>query len=558
MLRLAAGLVVLAIPLSISGCGETKDSAIETMCDFSLKRGQCSRCMCMGKTGKCTGEVHCIACSAPYTFVKANDTAMPFRHGTCTIECLDVARPQMPKNALDFNGKEWPTACWNGTDEQHFFIIGDWGGILQSGAKPLTFKNRPNIVDPIDLYAQSYVADKMADVAAEKEPKFIINGPGLAGVEWWGVLGNHDYGGYHYNVHWDQNIFYTWHAPNSRWLTPALFWKRKAQFRNFSADFFFVDTNKVDTYQTPDVDPEHNICARSHNVPPQPLGCNGTSITSPDTCWSFFRRPVESAEILAGAAAGDLLCRLADYRDSLSTLLRTMSGETPYVISGGGGGITSEILPTKTGEDDGYGFMDVIIKHDSMHIYLYSHGGVDKKTIIRHTMQVRLNLSNIKRDIDEEDEYSEEDFENKVGSEAIGMTVPKAQQVHNNIPPLALGGIGDPAPPKATSKTLKKHGLVPLAEVFKRKAQRNFRDLSMYCDDLTLLMKPRGPKKTMSKSKSAVQLPPLVHEAGQNSPGDVAPPLPPDLTRSGWHYPTQAIVHDHFHYHYHVPADSLP
>ena len=458
MLRLAAGLVVLAIPLSISGCGETKDSAIETMCDFSLKRGQCSRCMCMGKTGKCTGEVHCIACSAPYTFVKANDTAMPFRHGTCTIECLDVARPQMPKNALDFNGKEWPTACWNGTDEQHFFIIGDWGGILQSGAKPLTFKNRPNIVDPIDLYAQSYVADKMADVAAEKEPKFIINvgdnfypggisspgtcnaetdktdaaggiiftnifekiyqGPGLAGVEWWGVLGNHDYGGYHYNVHWDQNIFYTWHAPNSRWLTPALFWKRKAQFRNFSADFFFVDTNKVDTYQTPDVDPEHNICARSHNVPPQPLGCNGTSITSPDTCWSFFddlwsRQKSWLAQQLETSSADWQIivthyppyfepCRsdvwetyLAKYGVDLyisgHTHLQNVSfqGETPYVISGGGGGITSEILPTKTGEDDGYGFMDVIIKHDSMHIYLYSHGGVDKKTIIRHTMQVR-------------------------------------------------------------------------------------------------------------------------------------------------------------------------
>lgn len=29
------------------------------------------------------------------------------------------------------------------------------------------------------------------------------------------------------------------------------------------ADFFFVDTNKVDTYQTPDVDPEHNICSSS-------------------------------------------------------------------------------------------------------------------------------------------------------------------------------------------------------------------------------------------------------------------------------------------------------
>ena len=54
------------------------------------------------------------------------------------------------------------------------------------------------------------------------------------------------------------------------------------------AEFFFVDTNKVDTYANPDVDAEHNICSRSHNQPPLPLGCNGTSITGPDTCWKFF------------------------------------------------------------------------------------------------------------------------------------------------------------------------------------------------------------------------------------------------------------------------------
>ena len=34
-------------------------------------------------------------------------------------------------------------------------------------------------------------------------PVSTLQGPGLDGVEWWGVLGNHDYGGYHYNVHWD-------------------------------------------------------------------------------------------------------------------------------------------------------------------------------------------------------------------------------------------------------------------------------------------------------------------------------------------------------------------
>jgi ABC-type cobalamin/Fe3+-siderophores transport system ATPase subunit len=39
----------------------------------------------------------------------------------------------------------------------------------------LTFKNRPQVVEPIDSHAQSYVARKMAQVADEKRPKFVIN-----------------------------------------------------------------------------------------------------------------------------------------------------------------------------------------------------------------------------------------------------------------------------------------------------------------------------------------------------------------------------------------------
>ena len=78
----------------------------------------------MGKNGKCSGVAQCVACKAPYSFLKANETEA-FSHGTCAIECPDaIAKPKMPENALDLNGKEWPSACWNGTEEQHFFIIG--------------------------------------------------------------------------------------------------------------------------------------------------------------------------------------------------------------------------------------------------------------------------------------------------------------------------------------------------------------------------------------------------------------------------------------------------
>ncbi|CAE7752099.1 Acp5, partial [Symbiodinium pilosum] len=360
-------------------------------------------------------------------------------------------------NALDLNGHSWPAACFNDSRDQHFFIIGDWGGIL-SGSEPLTFKNRPTIIDPIDIHAQSFVANKMADIAKDSLPKFIVNvgdnfypggisspgtcnaethgtdaagsiifsnifekiykGPGLDGVEWWGVLGNHDYGGYHYNVHWDQNIFYTWGQqgqPKSRWLTPALYWSRQVFFRNFSVDFFFVDTNRADTDGNPDADPEHNICSRSHNQPPQPLGCNGTSITNPDTCWKWFldlwdeQKKWLADKLEASRAEWQILvthypptfepCRseawdsmLAKYGVDLyisgHTHLQQVHqsddfGGTTYVISGGGGGITADQLPTKTGEDDAYGFMDVVINHQTITITRYSHGGVDRRTVVR-------------------------------------------------------------------------------------------------------------------------------------------------------------------------------
>lgn len=444
------------LSVSLQGCGGGS-SNIETTCSETLARGQCSKCMCKASGSHCTSRMACVACRAPYVFSPLNATDdLSFAHGLCAIRCPENStRPAMPRNALEMNGQEWPMACFNGTEVQRFFIIGDWGGIL-SGTEPLTFKNRPQVVEPIDSHAQSYVARKMAQLADEKRPKFVINvgdnfypggisspgtcnaetdetdpageiifsnifekvykGPGLA-VEWWGVLGNHDYGGYHYNVHWDQNIFYTWHSPESRWLTPALFWKRTAQFRNFSAEFFFVDTNKVDTYQTPDVDPEHNICSRSHNQPPQPLGCNGTSITSPDTCWKFFddlwkeQKAWLAKELKSSSAEWQIIvthyppyfepCRsdvwtsyLADYGVDFyisgHTHLQKASNfqGTPYVISGGGGGITSETLPTTSGEDDGYGFMDVVITHDVLTVTRYSHGGVDNQTIVRGVTSV--------------------------------------------------------------------------------------------------------------------------------------------------------------------------
>merc|ERR1712151_924775 len=56
-------------------------------------------------------------------------------------------------------------------------------------------------------------------------------------------------------------------------------------------------------------------------------------------------------------------------------------GETAWVVSGGGGGITAEIIPHEDGDDDAYGFMDVAIQKDKMRIESISHSGVVRMSV---------------------------------------------------------------------------------------------------------------------------------------------------------------------------------
>eukprot|EP00928_Gymnodinium_smaydae_P091819 TRINITY_DN7556_c0_g1_i1.p1 TRINITY_DN7556_c0_g1~~TRINITY_DN7556_c0_g1_i1.p1 ORF type:complete len:505 (-),score=68.74 TRINITY_DN7556_c0_g1_i1:256-1737(-) len=462
-----------ALVLTLVGCGggggghSCTPQVMSAPCNASQIRGQCSKCTCMGLEGKCIGPVGCSACKSPYVWQRSTPPDARVQDGSCSIECPPAAaRPRAPKDALDLNGIAWPEACWNDTDQPHFFIIGDWGGVF--GDPPQTFQNRPTIVPPIDKTAQVFVAGIMAKIARISRPKFIANvgdnfypggigapgscnantgktdasgsivfngvfekiyqGEGIDGVEWWGVLGNHDYGGYHYSVHWDQNVFYTWHSETSRWLTPALYWSRRVQFRDFAADFYFVDTNLADA-KAPPVDPEHNICSGLHNqappLKPQDLVCNGTSIRSPSTCLAFFQQlwNDQKAWLKKGLGASDAEWQIivthypptfepcmsdawkhyfgdygvdlyisghthqqsAYYKDAETTKL---FGDTAYVISGGGGGITSEILPDVNGNDDAYGFVDVTITKDHIKLVRYSHGGIEKKAIVRGTTLV--------------------------------------------------------------------------------------------------------------------------------------------------------------------------
>eukprot|EP00434_Breviolum_minutum_P007337 symbB.v1.2.006477.t1/scaffold377.1/size217610/4 len=332
---------------------DTPAGPIECPADF--KRGHCTKCYYSGGSG---GETTCQDCSSPY---KLTDKKCAV---SCSDMPTPPEKPGMPDNAQSYNGMTWPSTCFD-EEEIHFFTVGDWGGVCDWGTgkcsdgsnpyagqypelkgKPFPMPNRRGapLSEPVDWMAQNLVATRMKEKADElkkdgKEPKFVLNVgdnfyPGgvdthcsngspndaaftlsqfaqvfeqmypvedLGNIEWWSVLGNHDYGGVCYIKGWDQQIFYTF-KPNGRWVMPAQYWRRSVQFKTYSVDFFFLDTNILDSW-SPELDPGHNLCSSKSNpgehceIEKYPVkngtdgaSCSATGPTSPEDCEHWFEK----------------------------------------------------------------------------------------------------------------------------------------------------------------------------------------------------------------------------------------------------------------------------
>jgi len=421
-------------------------------------------------------------------------------------------RPAVPATALDLNGVEYPAACYELKEENHFYVIGDWGGMcgygVQSRCQPGQWSDRNGVHDSsaprpmynrhgqfvpgIDDEAQQRVAARMDDLASQSPPNFVISvggnfNPGgiaetcnadgstydfshvphqfestfeniynstyMTDAEWMGVLGNHDYGGMCISKGWPQQIYYTWNQVHKRWVLPAQYYNRKIRFskdgsadwdeEDVTIDMFFLDSNHANTGTN---DPNHDICSTKGNSdnthfcsgflgPNNDSSCPGTDNhqggpslwSSERVCSDFFQygwlRQLEWLEDLLDKSTADWQMIVTHYPPAyvalqqLTPLLEKYGvdlimsghthmqqvhyqdsfinydiGDTAWIVSGGGGGITSEGPPAQdytlpegdraTGYDDQYGFMDMVVTKDQLSIRPYSHGRAPDGSLI--------------------------------------------------------------------------------------------------------------------------------------------------------------------------------
>jgi len=241
----------------------------------------------------------------------------------------------------------------------------------------------------------------------------IYTGPGLDGKQWLGVLGNHDFGGFMFTQGWDQAISYTWASglatSTGRWVTPALYYSAKVHYAEFSVDYYFVDSNVFDAFNE-HADPSHNICSKMHNPGDATCGIQGP--VSTEECPKWFKRlwaaQMKWLDRGLSASTADWQIVVTHFppehgaddwkrlsRDHGIDLLITghrhqqevhyqeegnFLRPTAYVVSGGGGGITSEALPNANGTDNQYGFMDLALSKKEIMIEMVSHGGQVRST----------------------------------------------------------------------------------------------------------------------------------------------------------------------------------
>eukprot|EP00929_Paragymnodinium_shiwhaense_P066285 TRINITY_DN3322_c0_g1_i1.p1 TRINITY_DN3322_c0_g1~~TRINITY_DN3322_c0_g1_i1.p1 ORF type:complete len:627 (+),score=136.00 TRINITY_DN3322_c0_g1_i1:102-1982(+) len=259
-------------------------------------------------------------------------------------------------------------------------------------------------------------------------------GPGVNGIPWLSVLGNHDYGGFKYHTAWDLQVAYTW-GPSGRWVLPGLYWHQYVNYpaKGFNIDYYFLDTNIADV-TNPFQDPGHNICSMKYNAGGD-LNCKPFGPADPHDCVQWFTNlwkeqmewldksldkseatwqiivthiPLEACghypqavtdiRRLAEKHGIDLIIAGHRHQQELQPTgfgrwcAGTEAG-VPYVVTGGGGGITTEGKPSDVNNQ--YGYMDMILTADLITIKAFNQHGSLRGTMDVHPRQRGHKIVNV-------------------------------------------------------------------------------------------------------------------------------------------------------------------
>jgi hypothetical protein len=301
----------------------------------------------------------------------------------------------------------------------------------------------------IDVHCGSNNVEDQTKNQFEMVWKQVYPGELTEKLEWWGVLGNHDYGGMCYVKGWDQQVLYTWDS--TKWVMPGQYWMRSVQYKNMKMDIFFVDGSWKDTKDggggAGPTGFKHNICQGEEAKTatgilvckkPGPLPgygpggdtCGDTGPSSGGQCedwfqtlwdaeykWLMDKVPNSDAdwqivvthypghEALGHAGKGyvdwmtwgplmgiDLIITghkhyQRIYKGQFPPEIGNWDKGTVSVITGGGGGITSDNPGriSRDGHDDSYGFMEFHATLHEINITTYSHGGIHGAMIARNS-----------------------------------------------------------------------------------------------------------------------------------------------------------------------------
>lgn len=224
---------------------------------------------------------------------------------------------------------------------------------------------------------------------------------GLTKIPWLSVLGNHDYGGWTYSNGWSQQIGYSYVDRN--WVMPARYFSRRMHHEGFSVDYFMLDTNSFDAHW-PFFKQESNICSHRHNGN-NGLGVDCAKVGGPNStksCKSWFKQSYEEQkhwlrrELEKSDAAWQIVVThfpcdvqrnfwkemhkvygldlvVTGHRHKQELWNKSLGGIT-CIVTGGGGGITSEDPPIGGLATHEYGFFDLAISRakiliNSVNIY---------------------------------------------------------------------------------------------------------------------------------------------------------------------------------------------